>query len=372
MDFQWIELIQSVAVVCGIATVLALLMVIADATIGNYGEKKIVVNKDKELKVEGGNSVLTTLKEQGIFIPSACGGRGSCGLCKLKVDEGGGDYLPTELSWITKEEQKENIRLCCQLKVKNDLKITVPEEFLNIREYEVKVDKIVSLTHDIKGVTFALQGGDELDFKAGQFVQLQVPEYDLCEEPVYRAYSISSVPSDRKKFDLQIKYVNNGICTTYVHRHLREGEIITMNGPYGDFYLRDTDSEIIFMAVGSGMAPIRSILLDMAEKGISRKAVFLYGIRTAEDMFLYDELKELENKLPDFRFVPSVSRPDETQKWDGETGRITDILQKYLTNPEKTEAYLCAGERVIESYKAKLTELGVKEDKIYYDSFGGN
>ena len=372
MDFLWIELVQSVVIVCGIATFLAVLMVIADATIGNYGEKKLTVNKEKEFIVEGGNPVLTSLKEQGIFIPSACGGRGSCGLCKLKIDEGGGDYLPTELSWITKEEQKQNIRLCCQIKVKNDMEITVPEEFLNIREYEVKVDKIVDLTYDIKGLTLAFQDADEMDFKAGQFVQLQVPEYDMCEEPVYRAYSISSSPSEKKKIDLLIKYVNNGICTTYVHKHLREGEKITMNGPYGDFYLRDTDSEIIFMAVGSGMAPILSILLDMAEKGIGRKATYLFGIKNTDDIFLFDELREIEKKLPNFKFVPSVSRPDENQKWDGETGRLTDILPKYLKDPGKTEAYLCAGEKVISSYRAKLIELGIPAEKIYYDSFGGN
>ncbi|NOR44945.1 MAG: 2Fe-2S iron-sulfur cluster binding domain-containing protein, partial [Candidatus Delongbacteria bacterium] len=300
----------------------------------------------------------------------ACGGRGSCGLCKLQVDEGGGDYLPTELPWITKEEQKENIRLCCQLKMKNDLKVTIPEELFNVREYKVKVDKVVDLTHDIKGITFAFQGDDEMDFKAGQFIQLEVPEYDLCDESVYRAYSIASVPNENKRFDLQVKYVPNGICTTYVHKHMEEGETIIMNGPYGDFYLSDTDSELIFMAVGSGMAPIISILLDMAEKGIERKATFLFGVRYTEDLFIVDELKELEKKIPNFKFVPSISRPDKTQKWDGETARLTEILPKYLKNPENTEAYLCAGELVINSYKAKLMELGIPEDKIYFDSFG--
>jgi len=368
MDFQWFELFQSVAIISGIAVFLAILMVIADATIGNYGEKKLLINKDKELIVDGGQSLLNALKGAGIFIPSACGGRGSCGLCKIQVDAGGGDFLPTELPWLSDEEKKKNIRLSCQLKVKNDMELTIPEELFNIKEFQAQVTGLTELTHDIKELEMTLLEPKEIDFKAGQFIQLEVSEYELTDEPIYRAYSVCSQPSLKNKVKLQIKLVPNGICTTYVHKHMKVGEKITINGPYGDFFLRNTNKDIVMMATGSGMAPMCSILIDMAEKTNNRKVTFLFGCKEKCDLFLMKEMAELEKRLPNFKFVPALSRPDD--KWEGTIGRLNTIVKDHIENPENTEAYLCAGTRVIESYSEALKEAGIPQDQIFFDDFG--
>ncbi len=369
MEFQISELVISVLVVSGIATFLAVLMVIADATIGNYGSMELTINKDRKLTVEGGGTLLNTLKEAGIFIPSACGGRGSCGLCKCKVTEGGGDHLPTELTFISKDEQKLGIRLSCQLKVKRNMSLEIPEELFNVKEYKAKVSSIKDLTHDIKEVRLELLEPREINFIAGQFVQIQVPEYELSSESVYRAYSVSSSPSMKNAVELEIRYVPNGICTTYVHKHLKVGEILTITGPYGEFYLRDTDAEIICVAGGSGMAPIKSILHHMAEKGINRKAAYIFGAQGKRDLFLLDEMKEFETKLPDFRFIPALSNLAPGEEWTGETGKVTEVLARVLTDGSNTEAYLCGSPGMIDATVAILKSKGVKEDKIYYDKF---
>ncbi len=370
MDFAWSEFFTSILIVSGISGILATLMVIADATIGNYGELKIAINKKKELTVEGGQPLLTALKNKSIFIPSACGGRGSCGLCKLKVDSGGGDILSTELPWLDDKEKAEKIRLSCQLKVKQNMELTIPEELFNVKEYKTEVSSIVNLTHDIKEITLALLEPAEIEFKAGQFIQMEIPEYDLTDEPVYRAYSIASAPSMKNSIKLQIKYVPDGISTTYVNRHMKVKDKVIVNGPYGDFCLRNNNRELIFMATGSGMAPIYSILLDMAEKGVNKKTTFFFGCKEKRDLFLTEEMKDLERKMTGFKFVPSLSRPREEDNWQGETGRLNTVIKKYLSDTSEVEAYLCAGTSVIESYKNALKEMGIPENRIFYDDFG--
>jgi Na+-transporting NADH:ubiquinone oxidoreductase subunit F len=363
-------LIEPVGIMVGISGVLAVLMVIADATIGNYGEVKVTINKEKEYDVLGGKPLLGTLMEQEIFIPSACGGRGSCGLCKVKVTDGAGDYLPTELPWISEEEKTENIRLSCQLKVKKDFKIEIHEELFNVKQYTTKVAKIRDLTHDIKEVTLDLIDPPEMEMSAGQFVQIQVPEYELTDEVVYRAYSMASVPSNRKQVEMEIRLVPGGICTTYVHKYLKEGDEMIINGPYGDFFLRDTEREIVCIAGGSGMAPLKSILLDMKEKGIKRKTRYFFGARTTKDLFLLDEMKQLESDLHDFQFIPALSEPQEDENWEGETGLITDVLDKHMTSGDNIEAYLCGSPGMIDACIRVLTNNGVPEELIYYDKFG--
>jgi Na+-transporting NADH:ubiquinone oxidoreductase subunit F len=354
----------------GLFSFLAVIMVIADNTIADYGEVKITVNNDEELKVEGGKPLLKTLMEEDIFIPSACGGRGSCGLCKVKVNTDIGGYLPTETPWIEEEEQKENIRLSCQIKVKQDVEIEIPEEYLNVKEFETKVAGIRDLTHDIKEITLKLIEPETIEFKAGQFIQLRVPEYKLTDEPVYRAYSMASSPSRKNEIELEIRYVPEGICTTYAHNYLKEGDKVVINGPYGEFYLRDSDRDIIFIAGGSGMAPIKSIITFMAEENIQRKAKYFFGARSQKDLFLVDRMKEFEEKLPNFEFVPALSDPEENSNWEGETGLITEVVDKYLESGENKEAYLCGSPGMIKACVEVLTDNGIPDELIYFDEFG--
>jgi Na+-transporting NADH:ubiquinone oxidoreductase subunit F len=359
----------SVAAFCGLSVLLAILTVIADATVGNYGDITITINNDAKMVAAGGRPLLGTLSEQKLFIPSACGGRGSCGLCKVKVESDLGEYLPTELPWISEEERKENIRLSCQIKAKKDLAIRIPEELFNVKEYRTRALSIRDLTHDIKEVTLQLVDPPEISIKAGQYVQFEVPEYELTPERVYRAYSVSSPPSRKDIVELEIRLVPNGICTTFVFTHLKEGDEVTINGPYGDFHLRDTERDIVFIAGGSGMAPIKSILLDMVEKGIDRKAVYFFGAQSKRDLFLVDEMRELERKLPNFRFVPALSRPLPEDEWQGESGLITEVLNRHLTSGENVEAYLCGSPGMIDASIKVLTAKGIPEDLIYYDKF---
>jgi len=363
------NILTAVAVAGAITFVLALLLVIADATIANYGEVMITINDDKKVFVEGGRSLLSTLKEEEIFISSACGGRGSCGLCKVRVLDGAGDVLPTELPWLTPEERAGQVRLSCQCKVKRDMRVAIPEALLSVRQFQTEVVGLRDLTYDIKEVTLKLLEPEAIEFTAGQFVQFEVPAYELTREPVYRAYSIASDPSDNGRIQLNIRLVPNGICTTYVHKHLKEGERITINGPHGDFYLRDTDREIVFIAGGSGMAPIRSILFDMAAKGSKRTAAYYFGAKAKRDLFLVEEMKEFEKRLASFSFVPALSSPDPEDNWDGQTGLITDVVERNVRNGANSEAYLCGSPGMINAAIKSLTKCGVPEDRIYYDKF---
>jgi Na+-transporting NADH:ubiquinone oxidoreductase subunit F len=354
---------------CGLTTFLAILVIIAEATIGNYGEVNVKINIKREITVEGGKSLLGLLKDKEIFIPSACGGRGSCGLCKCTVLKGAGDFLPTELPWLSEEEKKKNIRLACQVKVKKDLEIEIPEQLFNVKQYKTRVESIRDLTHDIKEVNLKLLEPDRIDFVAGQFIQFEVPEYELCEEPVYRAYSISSSPSDIGRVELEIRLVPNGMCTTYVHKYLKIGDIVTINGPYGEFCLSDTDADIVFIAGGSGMAPIKAILLNMAEKGNARKATYFFGARSKKDLFLVEEMRNLEKRLPNFRFLPALSEPAPEDNWNGETGLITAVVDRHLKSGDNMEGYLCGSPGMIDACVKILKQKGVPVEKIYYDKF---
>jgi Na+-transporting NADH:ubiquinone oxidoreductase subunit F len=357
-------------VMCAVVLLLTIVILICDATIANYGPVSIVINDEKEVTVQGGQPLLAALKEQKIFIPSACGGRGSCGLCKVRILDGAGDPLATELPWLTAQERNNQVRLSCQVKVKRPMRIEIPPELFKVRQYQAHVIGLRDLTYDIKEVTLKLANGEKIDFKAGQFIQFEVPPYALTDDAVYRAYSLASSPSVHDRVELEMRLVPNGICTTYVHKYLKVGDEVTLNGPYGEFHLNDSEREIICVAGGSGMAPIKSILLRLNEQHSPRRIRYFFGARSVRDLFLVDEMRALEKSLPDFKFVPALSAPDAGAAWTGETGLITEVMGRQVTSVENAEAYLCGSPGMIDACVAVLRAKGLPAERIYYDKFG--
>jgi Na+-transporting NADH:ubiquinone oxidoreductase subunit F len=226
-----VTILISVLIISAIAATLALLLVVADFFFANYGQCNITINENKKITVQGGASLLSTLSSQKIFIPSACGGKGSCGLCKVKVLDGAGTLLPTEEPYLSKEEIQEKMRLSCQVKVRNDLKIQIPEELFNITEYKCKCLEIRNLTLDMKLFRFELIDQPEITYTPGQYMQLFAPAYEKSKEEVYRAYSIASNPADKNIIDFVIRLVPNGICTAYYFEYFKTGDNTKMNGP---------------------------------------------------------------------------------------------------------------------------------------------
>lgn len=362
-------ILTQVAVISGISGILALLLSIANRTIGDYGEKKLIINQEKEYTVDGGDSLLSTLVSEEIFIPSACGGKGSCGYCKVHVVSGGGQFLPTEAGYVSPEEQAEGVRLSCQLKVKEDIEIKIPEELFNVRQYVYTVTKLESVTPKIKHLRLELPKDKEISFRPGQYIQILTPQYKGSDEEVYRAYSISSAPSDNQAVELFIGYVPEGICTTFIHQHLKLNDQLTVVGPFGDFYYHHNDRDMIMVAVGTGMAPIMSILRYMREEKIDRKVTFYFGARSGEDLYMMDTLKEMEKDMPNFELVCCLSRPKEEDNWTEDKGRVTDLIEKYVEDGSDKEAYLCGSPKVIDAVVDSLKAKGMPEAHIYFDKF---
>ena len=360
-------IITTILIISAITAVLAALLTVADRTIGNYGEVMLSINNEKTYKVEGGNSLLSTLRSEKIFIPSACGGKGSCGYCKVVVTEGGGPVLATELPLLTEDELKKNTRLSCQCKVKQNIKIEIPKELFNVKEYAATVVKMEKVTSTIKHLRFDL-GEEEINFKPGQYVQLKAPAYEGNDEEVYRAYSVASSMNDKNSIELLIGYTG-GIATTYVHQYLKEGDSVHINGPYGDFCYHEEDSgPVILAGAGTGLAPILSILQYMADNKINRKTLLFFGAKTMDDLFLIDKIKDFEKNLPDFKFIPTLSR-EESLQWTGDKGRVPDSINKYIEKGENFSAYLCGSPAMIDSIVKALQEKDIPMEKIYYDKF---
>ena len=363
------EVVLTVSILSGISVFLAALLTLAERFLLNYGMCKITINQEKEVEVKGGNHLLGSLMQNEIFIPSACGGRGSCGLCKVKVLSGGGPLLPTETPYLTKEEQEDHVRLSCQVKVRENISVEVPKELFSIREYATKVEKIVDLTHDIKALTLRFREGEEIKFKAGQYVQIKAPQYGKNREEVYRAYSIASSPSQKDSIELIVRRMPQGICTTYVFDYLKEGDTLYLNGAYGDFFLQDNQREMICIAGGSGLAPIKSILHRMEEEGIQRKASFFFGCVGKRDLYFVDEMKAFEDTIPDFKFIPALSGSLDGVEWTGETGLITEVVDRYVEDGSQMEAYLCGSPGMIDACIRVLLNKGMPEERIFFDKF---
>ncbi len=361
-------------VVAVIAGILAAAISIVDSIVNNYGEVNISINGGKKvLTLDGGESLLSSLAAKEIFIPSACGGRGSCGACKCKVTSDVGPHLPTEIPYLDKKEMEENTRLSCQIKVKADIDIMIPEDLFNVKKFKSKVKSIKDVTHDIKEVVFDLQG-EEINFQAGRYIQLVVPPYNKIKGTTQRAYSMSSRPSDKGVVEVLIRLVPGGIATTWVHTQLKEGQEVELIGPFGDFNRSDTDATMVCVAGGSGMAPFKSILYDMFDKGdLDREVWYFFGARTTKDVLYMKEMMDLDAKWDNFHFIAALSEPEEGSGWTGDTGMITDVLDKYLKTKidsgKPREGYLCGSPGMIGACNKVLTANDIPLDKIYYDNF---
>ena len=359
----------AVGVVSSIGAGLAALLVVSEHFFNDYGPCSITVNEEREFTVNGGKNLLSVMVGEKLFIPSACGGRGTCGLCKLKVLEGAGPLLPTVEPYLEKEERESNVRLACQVKVRENLKVEIPKELLAIREYTCKCTDIKDLTHDMKQFRFELIEPESIDYIPGQYIQLLAPVYEKSNEEVYRAYSISSDPAQKNAIELIIRLVPGGICTTWCFEYLKVGDEVKLNGPYGEFRLSETEAPIIFIAGGSGMAPIKCMLHEMRNTSNERKATYYFGANKVKELCLGDQMKRFESELADFKFIPIVASPDEDEKWDGERGLVTEAVEQNLENAEECEAYLCGSPGMIDAAVALLKKLGVTEDRIFYDKF---
>ncbi|HPD47840.1 MAG TPA: 2Fe-2S iron-sulfur cluster binding domain-containing protein [Anaerohalosphaeraceae bacterium] len=364
-----LTVLLSVLIVSSVSAGLALVLVVADRFVANYGECTITINEQKKLKVQGGKNVLAALTEEKLFIPSACGGRGTCGYCKVRATEGAGPVLPTETPFLTPKEIEDNVRLSCQIKIRNDLKIEIPEELLAVKEYEAVCSRITDLTYDMKHFHFELRDPPTIDFVPGQYIQLLCPQYKGNREEVYRAYSVASDPADKTIIDLIIRRVPNGICTTWCFDFLKEGDTVRFNGPYGEFRLSQTDAPMIWVAGASGMAPFVSLLYQMRNERITRPTTYFFGGNKVKDMFYLDRMRAFEKELPNFRFVPVVAAPDEGEQWDGERGLVTQALERADADLSGHEGYLCGSPGMIDAAIKVMNQLGIPNERIFYDKF---
>ncbi len=368
MDFS--AILKTVSILVAVSAGLSVVISIAEKVLNNYGTVELDINNGKKkLSVTGGSTLLSTLAQEKIFIPSACGGKATCGLCKVSILEGAGPLLLTEEPYISLEERKQNMRLSCQVKVKSNMKLLIPEDLFNIREFITELVEVEDMTYDIKRLRMKLPEGMTIDFKAGQFVQFYTKPYGKQKEEVFRAYSISSKASEKDHIELLIRLVPNGIATTYVHTALKVGDQVRLSGPYGDFYLRGNCEELIMIAGGSGLAPIRSLVYDVIAKGLPHKMRFVVGANTMRDLYYMDEVAQIEKDYPQFKFIPCLARPEPSDNWQGVTGFVTVALQEQVDSGEGKEAYLCGSPGMLDACIKILKEKGFTDETIFYDKF---
>ena len=411
-----------IAVVTIIAVIVFLLLIWALVAILLYARKKLVpegnvtikINQEHIIEQERGVSLLQALSNQKIFISSACGGGGTCGFCRGIVTEGGGDVLPTEQGHLSRKEQEEHYRLFCQVKVRNDMEIQIPEEVFGIQKWECTVESNDNIATYIKELVVKMPEGEKLKFKSGSYIQIDVPptvsnysdmeigeEYRTeweqnnmfalkaeSSEYITRAYSMANHPAEDDRIMLNVrvatppfdpkkktfKAVNPGICSSYIFT-LKPGDKITMSGPYGEFFIRETQNEMMFIGGGAGMAPMRSHIFDQfLTKRTNRKATFWYGGRSLRELFYIDEFEAIQKEFPNFSFDVALSAPLPEDNWTGKTGFIHQVIfDNYLKNhpnPEDIEYYICGPQVMSNAVIAMLENLGVSREMIFFDDFG--
>ena len=392
--------------------VLALVMVILSARsrLVSSGNVEIVINHEKTITVPAGNKLLQTLANEGIFLASACGGGGSCAQCKCIVEEGGGAMLPTEEAHFNRREAKEGWRLSCQVPVKQNMTIDVPEDVFGVKQWECTVESNPNVATFIKELTLRLPEGENVNFRAGGYVQLEAPphhvyfkDFEIGEEyrgdwerfgffnleskvsePVIRAYSMANYPEERGlvKFNIRIatpppgsKGIPPGQMSSYVFS-LKPGDKITVYGPFGEFFAKDTNAEMVFIGGGAGMAPMRSHIFDQLRRiKTDRKISFWYGARSLRECFYTEEYDELAAENPNFQWHLALSDPQPEDNWEGLTGFIHNVLyEQYLKDhpaPEDCEYYMCGPPMMNAACIKMLLDLGVERDNILLDDFGG-
>lgn len=406
-----LEVILGVSLFTGIILLLVAIIVSARYFLVPRGKVKITINEDadKALVVNPGGKLLQALSQQGIYVPSACGGGGSCGQCVVKITEGGGAVLPTETGHISRRAEREGLRLSCQVGVKQDMKIELPPEIFSARKMRCRVRSNRNVASFIKELVLELPQGEKLDFRAGGYIQIEAPphevhyrDFDIDEkfrgdwdrfniwqyhsvvrESLQRAYSMANHPGEEGIVMLNVRVatppphrpnVPPGAMSSFIFS-LKPGDEVTISGPFGDFFARDTDSEMIFLGGGAGMAPLRSIIFDqLLRVKTRRKMSYWYGARSLKELFYDEDFKKLEAQYDNFSWHVALSEPLKEDKWQGSTGFIHEVLyREYLKDhpaPEDCEYYLCGPPMLLIAAREMLENLGVVPESIFYDDFG--
>ena len=407
------QIFLSVAVFSGLVLMLVLILNFAESKLLPQGDVTIEINGDSEKNIttRPGSTLLSVLAGQSVFLPSACGGGGTCAMCECQVMEGGGEILPTETGHISRSKAKENWRLACQVKIKDNMKIQVPDEIFSIQKWEATVESNNNVATFIKELVLNLPEGENLKFQAGGYIQIDIPEYhnlsfsnfeieneyhpdwdqykiwDLVannDEPVFRAYSMANHPAEGNRVMLNVRIATPppalwneappGLASSYIF-NLKPGDKVTISGPYGEFFIKDTEREMVYIGGGAGMAPMRSHLFHLFQTlKTGRKVSFWYGARSVREMFYDEHFKEIESKFPNFSYNVALSEPMEEDNWSGHTGFIHQVLyDEYLENhedPTEIEYYMCGPPPMINACDGMLDSLGVDKEMIAYDSFG--
>ena len=358
----------SILTFASLVVALAALLMLAERFLVNYGICKLDINVGKKpLEVDGGQTLLSTLYANEIFIPSACGGKGSCGHCKITITAGGGPVLSTETPYLTRKEIRSNLRLACQVKIREDIYVRIPEELLNVRMFTSTVESSIDLTHDIKQIYLQLDEPAEISHRPGQYVQVQAPSPDGA---VFRAYSISSPAYEPHAVELVVRLVPGGIGSTYLHS-LNIGDTVNFTGPYGEFILNEDPSvEIVCVGGGCGMAPMKSLIYTIYHRWPDRSCWLFFGCRTTKDIFYLQEFEKLAEKHPSFNVVYALSdKLQGDEHWNGETGFIHLAVDKHLEAGIKRQTFLCGPPPMIEAVIRVLEEKGLRSENIFYDEF---
>ncbi len=393
-----------------IVLVLVALILFAKGKLVPSGNIKISINGEKDIEVPAGGKLLGVLADNGLFVPSACGGGGTCAQCRVKIHEGGGSILPTEESHITKREASCGDRLSCQVAVKQDMKIEVPEEVFGVKKWSCKVRSNDNVATFIKELVLELPEGENVDFRAGGYIQIECPphtvkykdfavqeEYhpdwdhfniwqyeSVVTEQVVRAYSMANYPLEKGIIMLNVRIASPpprteglppGQMSSFIF-NLKEGDEVTISGPFGEFFAKETDSEMVFVGGGAGMAPMRSHIFDQLERiKTDRKITFWYGARSKREMFYVEDFDRLAAEHDNFEWHVALSDPMDEDNWDGYTGFIHNVLhENYLKDheaPEDCEFYMCGPPMMNQAVINMLHDLGVEDENILLDDFGG-